>query len=182
MIFDIVFLLFIAISFWWGYTKGIIYSVFSLIGYFIAIAVAVKFSYLAISYLKEFTNLSGKPLSILAFITVFVLIVVVVRLLAWVLEQILKSFSLNLLNQLAGGVVHSIIGLYVLCVLIWFGNKWELISESQQKTSHVYSYIANFAPAVMEYSGSVIPSLKDTFTKYEALLKDDKQQHEDTTH
>ena len=40
MIFDIVFLIFIAVAFWWGYTKGIIYSVFSFIGYFIAIAAA----------------------------------------------------------------------------------------------------------------------------------------------
>ncbi len=101
MIFDIVFLLFIAVAFWWGYTKGIIYSVFSFIGYFIAIAAAVKFSYIAMSYLKELTNLSGKSLSILAFVTVFVLIVIIVRLLAWILEQILKSFSLNFINQFA---------------------------------------------------------------------------------
>ena len=77
MIFDIVFLIFIAVAFWWGYTKGIIYSVFSFIGYFIAIAAAVKFSYIAMSYLKELPSLSGKSLSILAFITVFVLIVII---------------------------------------------------------------------------------------------------------
>ncbi|MBP6515759.1 MAG: CvpA family protein [Chitinophagales bacterium] len=182
MIFDIVFLIFIAVAFWWGYTKGIIYSVFSFIGYFIAIAAAVKFSYIAMSYLKELTNLSGKSLSILAFVTVFVLIVIIVRLLAWILEQILKSFSLNFINQFAGGVVHSIVGIYVLCVLVWFGNKWDLISVAQRSTSHVYSYIANFAPSVMEYSGKVVPALKDTFSKYEALLKEDNTQHEDTAH
>jgi hypothetical protein len=66
-----------------------------------------------------------------------------------------------------------------------FSLVWQQVGfnfRSPTKTSHVYSYIANFAPTVMEYSGKVVPALKDTFSKYEALLKEDNTQHEDTAH
>jgi membrane protein required for colicin V production len=183
MIFDIVFLIFIAVAFWWGYTKGIIYSVFSFIGYFIAIAAAVKFSYIAMSYLKELTNLSGKSLSILAFVTVFVLIVIIVRLLAWILEQILKSFSLNFINQFAGGVVHSIVGVYVLCVLVWFGNKWDLISVAQRSTSHVYSLYRQFCPFCYGIQRQGCSGIERYLFKVRgSVLKEDNTQHEDTAH
>ncbi len=181
MIFDIVFLVFIGVAFWWGYTKGIIYSLFSLAGYFAGIFAALKFSYIIVKYLKQFMDLSPKILSIIAFSLVFMFIILLVRLLAWVLEQVLKSFSLNITNQLIGGGIHAMIGLYILCVLVWFGNKWNMLPLSEKNTSHVYGYIENLAPDVMNTTGSVIPVMKTTFSEYQSLLTEEGKAEDENT-
>jgi membrane protein required for colicin V production len=171
MIFDILFVLFIGCGFWWGYQKGIIYSVFSLAAYFIGIIAALKFSYLAVKFLNGSLNLGPKGMAIVAFILVFILIVILVKVVAWALEQVLKSFSLNLVNQLIGGSIFALISLYILCVLIWFLNKWGVFPDHQKVTSHVYPYIANLAPTVVEYSGRVIPMFRDAFHDFEDLIR-----------
>jgi membrane protein required for colicin V production len=171
MIFDILFVIFLGGGFWWGYQKGIIYSLFSLAAYFVGIIGALKFSYIAVKFLHTSLNLGPRALSIVAFILMFILIVLLVRLVAWVLEEILKSFSLNLVNQLIGGVIFSLISLYVLCVMIWFMNKWEVFPDHQKMTSHVYPYIANTGPTVVEYSGRIVPMFRSAFHDMDQLIR-----------
>ena len=171
MVFDILFVLFIGVGFWWGYQKGIIYSLFSLAAFFIGIIAALKFSYIAVKFLHGAISLGPRAIAIVAFVLVFILMVLLVRLIAWALEQILKSFSLNLVNQLIGGVIYSLISLYILCVSIWFLNKWDIIPANQKMTSHVYPYIWNIAPTVVEYTGKVIPMVRSAFYDLEELMK-----------
>ena len=170
MIFDILFVIFLGAGFYWGYQKGIIYSVFSLAAYFIGIIGALKFSYIAVKFLHTSLSLGPKAMAIVAFVLMFLLIVILVKIIAWALEQVLKSFSLNMVNQLIGGVIFSLISLYVLCVLIWFLNKWDVFPDHQKMTSHVYPYIANTGPTVVEYSGKIIPAFKSAFHDIENLI------------
>ena len=170
MVFDILFLIFIALGFYQGYKNGIIYSLFSILGWFLGIVAALKFSYKMVELLHDFAHLEPKTLAIISFVLVLALVVGLMKLVAWGLEQILKSFSMNLFNQIFGGVLHSLVGLYVLCVFIWFLNRLDVFPKDQKESSHVYPYIANLAPRVMETTGSVVPMFRDTFEKYDELL------------
>jgi len=170
MVFDILFLLFIAIGFYQGYKNGIIYSLFSIVGWFLGIFAALRFSYLMLDLLQGVAHLSPKTLAIISFILVLALVVGLMKLIGWGLEQILKSFSMNLFNQIFGGIIHSLVGLYVLCVFIWFLNRLDVFPQKQKTSSHVYPYIDNLAPKVMEVSGKVVPVFKDTFEKFDRLF------------
>lgn len=170
MIFDILLLIFIGIGFYQGYKNGIIYSVFSIIGWFLGIVAALKFSYIIADLLRDYGHLGLKTLAIISFILVLACVVGLMKLIAWGLEQILKSVSMNFFNQIFGGILHSLVGLYVLCVFIWFLNKLEIFPQSQKNSSHVYPYIANLAPKVMAASGKIVPMFKDTFEKFDKLL------------
>ncbi len=170
MIFDILFFAFIGFGFYRGFRNGIIYSLFSLAGFFLGIIAALKFSYMMVNMLHRFISMGPKTLAIVSFILVFILVVLVLRLIAWGLEQILKTFALNLPNQIIGGIIHSLIGLYVFCVLVWFMNRLEVIPASQKSESHTYPYIANLAPQVVDISSQAIPMFKDTFAKFDTLF------------
>jgi len=171
MVFDILFLVFIGIGFYQGYKNGIIYSLFSILGWFLGIVAALKFSYMMVNLLQGFAHLSPKTLAIIAFVLVLALVVGLMKLMAWGLEQILKSFSMNLFNQIFGGILHSLVGVFVLCVFIWFMNRLDVVPKSQKENSHVYPYIANLAPKVMEVTGKVVPMFKDTFGKFDDLFE-----------
>lgn len=170
MIFDILFLLFIGLGFYQGYKNGIIYSIFSVVGLFLGVIAALKFSYLAVNLLHGTLHAEPKVLAIIAFILVFALVALLFKLVAWGLEQILQSFSLNLPNQIIGGFIHSLIGLYVLCVFIWFANQVDILPTSQKTSSHVYPYIANVGPRVVETTGKAIPYFRDAFDNFEHLF------------
>src|SRR5687767_14619509 len=115
MVFDILFLLFIALGFYQGYKNGIIYSIFSLLGWFLGIFGALKFSYLVVDLLHDYAHLGAKTLAIIAFVLVLACVVGLMKLVGWTLEQILKSANMNLFNQIFGGLLHSLIGVFVLC-------------------------------------------------------------------
>lgn len=170
MIFDILFLIFIGIGFYQGYKNGIIYSIFSIVGLFLGVIAALKFSYLAVNLLHGTLHAEPKVLAIVAFVLVFALVALFFKLVAWGLEQILQSFSLNLPNQIIGGFIHSLIGLYVLCVFIWFTNRVDIMPASQKTASHVYPYIANLGPRVVEVTGKAIPYFRDAFDNFDALF------------
>jgi len=170
MIFDILFILFIALGFWQGYRNGVIYSIFSLLGWFLGIIAALKFSYLMVNMLHGYAHLSPRVLAIISFLLILVLVILLMRLIAWGLEQILKAASLNVTNQIFGGILHSLIGLYVLCVFIWFLNRLDIFPQRQKETSHVYPYIANLGPKVVDVSGKAVPYFKDTFEKFDELF------------
>ncbi len=174
MIIDIIFLLFIGVGFYWGYKKGIIYALFSLAAYFLGIMVALKFSYMAAKFVKETLSPDPKMTAVISFILVFILVVLLVRLIAWMLEQLLKAFTLNLVNQLLGGCIHALIGLYVICVFLWFTDKWGALPASQKKSSHLYHYVETFAPDVVKYSGKVVPMFKGAFDDFDHLLDEQK--------
>jgi uncharacterized membrane protein required for colicin V production len=171
MVIDILFVIFLGIGFWWGFSKGIIYSVFSLIGYFLGIVGALKFSYLIASLVKEKITPDPRIAAVISFVLVLVLVVLLIRAIAWALENILQSFSLNIINKMIGGIIHGAIGIYVLCVLLWFVNKWGVLPGEQKQTSHIYGYIDDAAPALIEYSGKVVPLFKDAFHNFEVLLE-----------
>ncbi len=170
MVFDILFLLFIGLGFYQGYKNGIIYSIFSILGWFLGIVAALKFSFMMVNLLHGFVHFEPKTLAIISFALVLALVVGLMKLMAWGLEQILKSFSMNLFNQIFGGILHSLVGLYVLCVFIWFLNRLDVIPAKQKDTSHVYPYIGNLAPKVMEVTGKVVPMFKDTFERFDELF------------
>jgi membrane protein required for colicin V production len=170
MIFDILFLIFIGLGFYQGFKYGIIYSLFSVLGWFLGLIAALKFSYLVLNLLHGLVHLSPKTLAILAFVIVFLFVLLLMRLVAVILEKILKSFSLNLFNQVIGGIIHSLIGLYVLCIFIWFLNRLDVFPKHQKETSHIYPYIANLAPRVVEASGKVVPVFRNTFEKFDELF------------
>ena len=120
MIFDIVLLIAVGVGFYQGYKNGIIYSIFSLAGWLLGVIAALRFSYMMVNALKGFTNMEPKTLAIVSFILMFLLMLLLMKLIAWTLEQILKTFSLNLANQISGGILHGLIGLFVFTIFVWF--------------------------------------------------------------
>lgn len=170
MILDIILLLFVAVGFYRGFRNGIIYSVFSLVGFFAGIIAALKFSFILTNLLRGWVHLGPRAPAIISFVVVFALVVGLFLLLAWALEQILKTFLLNLPNKIIGGIIYAFIGLYLFCVLVWYAKKMDAIPVSQQKGSLTYAYINELAPQVINATGKVLPFVKDTFKDLEDLF------------
>ena len=95
MLIDIVAVALLCLAVFKGITRGFVVAVFSFLAFLIGLAAAVKLSAVAADYLRNSTNINQKWLPVLAFVLVFFVVVLLVRLGAKAIEGILKATMLG---------------------------------------------------------------------------------------
>jgi membrane protein required for colicin V production len=105
---------------------------------------AFKFAPAMTDFLESaFSN--NNPLMLIAgFLLSFVLTMVIIRMIARGLEGMLKTANINIINQLAGGVLLSGVLILLYSVILWFGNQATLINNDAKANSKTYVYLEKF--------------------------------------
>lgn len=173
MFLDILLLIVLVWGFVTGYRRGILHSLFFLVGIAAGILTAVKFSALAGTYISEWLAIDPTYLPIISFALVFILTLGIVLMIANGLEELLKFAKLNLFNKLAGAVVWMTIGLLVLSTAFWYLAQYELLGQEQINESKTYDLVAPVSPFVVEQVGKVIPVLQDVYQDIEDMVRPD---------
>ncbi|RYF84133.1 MAG: CvpA family protein [Chitinophagaceae bacterium] len=161
MIIDIVVILALAMAIFKGYRNGLIIAVFSVIGFIIGLAAALK---LSATVAARLGGDSSRWMPFLAFLLVFLAVVFVVNLGAKVLQTTVEWAMLGWLNRLGGIFFYSLLYAIILSVLLFYAVPLNLPSEDAAEKSAFYPYIQPIAPFVMEKMGSLIPFFKNMFT------------------
>lgn len=163
MILDIVFALVLLASFYNGYTKGIIYSVLSLLAIVLGIIIAMNFSSMASVWLHSNFNIPAVIMPSLSFILVLLAVVGAVKLVAYLAEKFLKAIMLNFVNKIAGGVLWSIIAILIFSLLVYLVSKTGIFTPNLMASSFSYQYIMPLGPMSLELVQALIPYLKESF-------------------
>jgi len=161
-------ILFLAVA--QGWRKGLILGLFSLICGLIGLAAAVKLSSVVATHMKTAMHLTGRWLPVLAFIIVFVLVMLLVKWLGHLLEGLIKLVLLGWLNKLAGIGLFIILYLSVYSVILFYGTKTGFISKQAIQDSHSYSLIAPIGPSIIRFISGFIPFGQDMFTALEGFF------------
>ncbi len=163
MIIDVLFLVFLGLGFLIGYRSGVIRSVFSFVGMFLGAAVAVKCTALASKFLYETYDLKEAWWPLVVFICLFVIVVLLIKLLAILLEKVLEGVALGFLNKVSGALLWSILMLFFLSLGIWFADEGGLIRAEIKADSAMFEYLRPIAPWATEGLGQLIPWFKGMF-------------------
>ncbi len=164
---DLVFAIILLLAIWKGYNRGLIVAVFSVFALVAGLAAALKLSAITASWLKDTVHVSAKWLPILAFLLVFIAVVLLVRMGAAGLEKITSLAWMGWANKLGGMVLY--IGLYTLLysVVLFYLEKINLLSQNSITASKTYSFISPWGPWVTEEIGKLIPVFKNMFKDLE---------------
>ncbi len=160
---DIVFILCLALGFFIGFRGGIIRSLLSLVGMFMGVAVAVKFTALVSQYLYTNFDVVAAWWPFLVFVLLLILVILVFKLIAITLEKFLDGASLGLINKLAGASVWCFLMVLLLSLGLWFANEGGMVRPELKSESYVYSYLLPVGPWALEMMGNVIPWFKGMF-------------------
>ena len=95
MMIDIIALVILLLAIFTGFRKGLIIAVFSFLAFFVGLAAALKLSTVAAAYLGRNVNISERWLPVLAFFAVFVIVVLLVRLGARLLNRTTRRVALT---------------------------------------------------------------------------------------
>ena len=169
MIIDIIFLLLMIFAMFRGFSKGLILGIFSMITLLIGLAAALKFSVVVANYLKG-EGSSGKWLPVISFILVFIIVVLLVRLGAKLIEKTIQLAMLGWLNRLGGIIFYVLLYSIVFSIFLFYAEKMNLIKPGTNADSQVYPYIAPWGQKVIDNMGRVIPWFKDMFEQLEGFF------------
>jgi membrane protein required for colicin V production len=175
MIIDIAFFVLILLALKKGYSKGLIVAVFSLLGFIIGLAAAIKLSAVVAGWLGTQLNVAQQWIPIISFALVFIGVVYLVKLGAALVEKSIKFVMLGWVNKIGGILFYALLYCIVLSIFCFYAKQLNIITPTIIKDSKVYSFIEPIGQKVINSIGTVIPIFKDLFSQLESFFDTVKQ-------
>lgn len=163
MIIDIVFALFVLLAFYNGYKKGIIHSVLSFVAIFIGILLAMNFSSVAAAWLSQSFQVPAAVMPVLSFILVVIAVIVAIKIVAWIVERVLKAILLNFVNRLAGGALWAVLAALLFSVGLWLLNQTGIFTDTLKADSIAFNFVMPYGPIIFDFVGDLLPLAKNAF-------------------
>lgn len=172
MILDVLLGLFVVGAFYKGYSKGIIYSVLSLLAIVVGIIVAMNFSSVAAVWLYKNFNVPSVIMPALSFILVLLAVIAAIKLVAYLTEKVLKAIMLNFVNKIAGGLVWGFIVVLLFSLLVYFIDQAGILTPELKSASVTYPFLQTIGPKGLYLIQSFIPYLKESFELLNKAVQD----------
>lgn len=171
MLIDVVFLVLMLLAVFKGLRNGLIVALFSLIGFIVGLAIAVKFSALAAEHIRHTVNIAERWLPLVAFVVVFVGVLLLVRLGARALQGVIEVAMLGWLNRLGGVLFYALLYIFIFSIVLFYFTQTHFINAEAAQASVTYPYIEPLGPKVIDGLSAVVPLFKNMFTELEAYFK-----------
>lgn len=165
MILDLIFVVVLVLAVIKGYQRGLIVGIFSFIAIIIGLAAAMKLSAVVAGYIGEAVKVSDEWLPIISFAVVFLLVVLLVRWGAKVIQRTVEAVTLGWVNRLGGIIFYAALYIIVFSVLIFYAEKIHLIRQGTIDKSVTYSFVQPWGPKAINTFASIIPIFKDMFSE-----------------
>ena len=169
MFIDVAYIILIAIACFKGLRKGFIVAVFSVLGFIIGIAAALKLSAVVAVKLAAHAG-AAKWLPAVSFLLVFLAVAFIVSLAGKIIQKTFETVMLGWLNRLAGVALYILLYSIIYSVFLFYAVQLHFINAETVSTSAVYPYLQPLAPKIINLIGSVIPWFKNMFTELERFF------------
>jgi membrane protein required for colicin V production len=170
MLIDVVFTVLMIIALIKGYRKGLIVAVFSLLAFIVGLAAAMKLSTLVADYIGTAVKVSDKWLPVISFIVVFLLVALLVRWVAAIVQRTIEIAMLGWLNRIGGIIVYAILYVTIFSVVLFYAQQVRLVKPEVIIASKTWSFIQPWGPKAIDGFAVVIPFFKDMFSKLESFF------------
>jgi len=170
MLLDIIVAVILILAVIKGYQRGLIVGVFSLLAVIIGLAAAIKLSAVVAGYIGKAIKISDAWLPVISFAVVFIIVVLLVRLGANMIQKTVEISMLDWLNRLGGILFYLAIYIIVYSVILFYAEQIKLLQPATAKESVTYSYIEPLGPKVIDGFAYVVPFFRDMFTDLQSFF------------
>ena len=162
MMLDIISALVIAYGAYVGYSRGIIKTVFDTLSIVVAIVASLKLSPIIINIVDSVFNTAPSVSFIIGIVLTFILVMALVRFIGNKLEGLFRSANINFVNKLAGAAFQGLFFAFLLSMLLWLGDRLDLLKEKTKTESVSYSLLE----PLPEKSQAVFEKIKPVFQDF----------------
>ena len=165
-----------------GFVVGAVRQVASIAGLVVAFLLSVQFMHPIGALIVSSVGLSEAVAPIAGFVVIFVGVQLVFLALSRLLEQVLETLSLSLVNRAAGGALGGFKAALLLSVLFLILAGMDMPGKKTRKQSSLYSPVARALPKTLDAASPYFPAAKrasDTFGQVRPQLKSTPSATED---
>lgn len=166
MLIDIVFLILLALAVFKGLSKGFIMAAFSVLGFIVGLAAALKLSAVVAARLSVHTG-NAKWLPLLCFMLVFIAVALVVKIIGKLIQKTFETIMLGWANRIAGVILYILLYSFIFSILLFYAVQLHVISSETVSASLAYPYLQPLGPKVIGGLGTIIPWFKNMFSGLE---------------
>jgi len=145
-------------------------AVFSLIALIVGLAAAMKLSTVVAGYVGGSVKISDKWLPVISFAIVFILVVMLVRWGANVLQRTIEIVLLGWLNRIGGIIVYVALYITAFSVVLFYAEQTKLLKPEVISASTTWPFIQPWDPKAINGFAAVIPFFKDMFRQLESFF------------
>lgn len=161
---DFGFIVFLIFGITRGYRQGFLMELFSLLGVVLGILAGFKLMGIAIIYLSDSLDIDDKYLPYVAFVLVFIAVLILVSLVGRLLRASIDKSFLGRMDEIAGAALGAVKTVFILSVMMWILSSFNpAMHEHWTADSELVPYVEPFAPTVTGWVGEIFPSVKDIF-------------------
>jgi membrane protein required for colicin V production len=161
---DIIILIPLVIFILKGLKKGLVIEIVSLIALFFGILAGIYLSDFVAAWLVKYWALNASYTYGVAFIMIFVAVIILMRIIAKTIEKFLDLTALGFFNKILGAVFGLLKVLFLISLVFYVINKFDskekLITTQVKNKSHLYKPISSIAPFA-------IPRIKSEYDKWQ---------------
>ena len=142
---DIILLVAMVVGFAIGYFKGLISQLSFGVGIILGLFQAVLFYKAAGARIESLTGWDSIICSIVAFVSIIVLVLIVVKIIGWLFQILLDAIKLGFIDKILGGIFGCIISM---TLIVGAANASQVLSlkisafeKTTQENSTLYKYV-----------------------------------------
>lgn len=158
---DIVILVLLVIGAFRGFRQGFLMGIVGILALLFGIFGAIKLLQEGMELLSEHFEISSQILPYVAFLVLFLLILLGISLIGRLFKRIIDLTPLGTLDNIAGAVAGVFKWGLGISFLIWATAAFDFDFFGEKKESPLYNYIAQLAPWFMEKVQPFVPPLKE---------------------
>ncbi len=164
IIFDIIIVITLLIGFILGYKDGFVRKLIGLIGFAIAITLAILFAAPVGRFLESATSIEFYLAEIIGGVSLFILIMILIS----ILKRVVHPFDKvnNLINQLLGGAFGFIQVLFFLSAVFVILKIFDIPNEDTAKSAIIYPSVYKVLPATIDYLQQYTPDSRKIIKDY----------------
>ncbi len=170
MYIDILFFATVGYGFLKGFKQGIINSVFSVVSIVIALMSAFKLSPIMTEMLEKGFNIYNPFMFIVGFIVTFFLTKWILHFASEAVTGVLEVAHVNLLNQVAGAAVLTLLFSFLFSILVWFADGTHIIEPETKATSVTYRLLEPLREAGFKLIGDAKPIFQNFLHQTDKMI------------
>ncbi len=146
MVIDVVTMILLALACYRGASKGLIVAVFSFLAVIVGLAAAIKLSGVVAAWLQSSTNVNKQWLPFISFLAVIIIVALLVKWAAKLLQKSVEFVMMGWLNRL-GGIVFLRCCMHLYTVLYYITlQKWHCLNPKPYRPQKHTLLLSLLAP------------------------------------
>jgi membrane protein required for colicin V production len=155
-----------------GYKTGLILELISIIAFILAILGGFKLLHVGMEYVSKVYDGFGTLLPFVAFLVLFVLIIILVNTVGKILKKIIDWTPLGFFDNIFGAVLGVLKWALAISIVIWVVSALHIdFAEEQLSKSRILPITNRMLTSVGDFISTIFPSFEDYIKTLKALFE-----------